>query len=51
MTYPFGADRAELEKAFTLPSVPPASEPERVSKARELSESDRAVALFEHPDH
>ena len=51
MTYPFGADRAELEKAFTLPSVPPASEPERVSKARELSESERAVALFEHPDH
>ena len=51
MTYPFGADRAELEKAFTLPTVPPASEPERVSKARELSESERAVALFEHPDH
>ena len=51
MTYPFGAARAELEKAFALPSVPPASESNRVSRARELSESDRAVALFEHPDH
>ncbi|QNI53954.1 hypothetical protein SynBIOSE41_01439 [Synechococcus sp. BIOS-E4-1] len=51
MTYPFGAVRAELEKAFALPSVPPASESNRVSRARELSESDRAVALFEHPDH
>ena len=51
MTYPFGAARTELEKAFALPSVAPASEPERVSEARQLSETDRAVALFEHPDH
>ncbi len=51
MTYPFGAARTELEKAFALPSVPPASELEQASRARELSESDRAVALFEHPDH
>ncbi len=51
MTYPFGAARTELEKAFALPSVPPASELEQASRPRELSESDRAVALFEHPDH
>lgn len=51
MTYPFGAARTELEKAFALPSEPPASELEQASRARELSESDRAVALFEHPDH
>ncbi|WP_170953664.1 hypothetical protein [Synechococcus sp. UW179A] len=51
MTYPFGAARAELERAFALPSVPQASESERVSKPRQFSDSDRAVALFEHPDH
>ena len=51
VTYPFGAARTELEKAFALPSEPPASELEQASRARELSESDRAVALFEHPDH
>ena len=51
MTYPFGAARTELEKAFALPSVPPVAELETASRARELSESDRAVALFEHPDH
>ena len=51
MTYPFGAARTELEKAFALPSVQPAAELETASRARELSESDRAVALFEHPDH
>ena len=57
MTYPFGAARTELEKAFALPSVSSAAELELASNlqltsdARELSESDRAVALFEHPDH
>ena len=56
MTYPFGAARTELEKAFALPSVPPAAELEPASNlrltsdARELTESDRAVALYEHPD-
>ena len=57
MTYPFGAARTDLEKAFALPSVPsaaelePASSLQLTSDARQLSESDRAVALFEHPDH
>ena len=56
MTYPFGAAKTELEKAFALPSLArpslqrssgtdPASDP------REITETDRAVALFEHPDH
>ena len=61
MTYPFGAAKTELEKAFALPSLElpslalpslqrssgtdPASDP------REITETDRAVALFEHPDH
>ena len=49
-SYPFGADRTELEKAFALPSVPPASDAELGEFAR-FSESERAVALFEHPDH
>ena len=57
MTYPFGAARTELEKAFALPSVPsaaelvPASRLQSTFDPRQLSESDRAVALFEHPDH
>ena len=50
MTYPFGATRTELEKAFALSSVQPASELEPATDACVLSESDRAVALFEHPD-
>ena len=51
MTYPFGAARTVLEKSFALPSVLPASELELPSEERELSESDCAVALFEHPEH
>ena len=51
MTYPFGAARTVLEKSFALPSVLPSSELELPSEERELSESDRAVALFEHPEH
>ena len=57
MTYPFGAARTELEKAFALPSVPsaaelvPASRLQSTFDPRQLSESDRAVALYEHPDH
>ena len=51
MTYPFGAARTELEKSFALPAVLPASELELPSEVCELIETDRAVALFEHPDH
>ena len=61
MTYPFGAAKTELEKAFALPSLelpslalpslqrPSATDP--ASDPREITETDRAVALFEHPDH
>ena len=51
MTYPFGADRTKLERAFELSSVQPASDLVRASEVRELNEYDLAVALFEHPDH
>ena len=50
-SYPFGADRTELEKAFALPSVPPAAAAEPGGEHNRFSESERAVALFEHPDH
>ena len=61
MTYPFGAAKTELEKAFALPSLelpslalpslqrPSGTDP--ASDPREITETDRAVALFEHPDH
>ena len=56
MSYPFGAAKTELEKAFALPSLelpslqrPSATDP--ASDPREITETDRAVALFEHPDH
>ena len=56
MTYPFGAAKTELEKAFALPSLelpslqrPFATDP--ASDPCEITETDRAVALFEHPDH
>ena len=50
-SYPFGADRTELEKAFSLPSVSPAAAAEPGAEGSRFSESERAVALFEHPDH
>ena len=56
MTYPFGAAKTELEKAFALPSLsrpslqrPSGTDP--ASDPSEITETDRAVALFEHPDH
>ena len=51
MTYPFGADRAELEKAFSLPTVQADAASAPDSERQEPIESDRAVALFEHPEH
>ena len=50
-SYPFGADRAELEKAFARPSVASAPEDWLPVESLRFSEFDRAVALFEHPDH
>ena len=48
MTYPFGAIKTDLEKAFQLPDAPPLEQPQK-QDAAELSESDLSTVLFEHP--
>ena len=48
MTYPFGAIKTDLEKAFHLPDAPPLEQPQKQHVA-ELSESERSTVLFRHP--
>ena len=48
MTYPFGATKADLEKAFRLPDAPPLEQPQKQNNA-ELTESELSTVLFEHP--
>ena len=48
MTYPFGAIKTDLEKAFRLPDALPLEQPQKQAAA-ELSESERSTVLFEHP--
>ena len=48
MTYPFGAIKTDLEKAFRLSDAPPLEQPQK-QDAVELSESERSTVLFEHP--
>ena len=48
MTYPFGAIKSDLEKAFRLPDAAPLERPQKQDVA-ELSESDLSTVLFEHP--
>ena len=48
MTYPFGATKTDLEKAFRLPAVS-TSETNQNLEPLELSESELATILFEHP--
>ena len=48
MTYPFGAIKTDLEKAFRLPDAPPLEQPQ-TPDAAELSESERSTVLLEHP--
>ena len=48
MTYPFGAIKTDLEKAFRLPDSPLLEQPQK-QDAAELSESERSTVLFEHP--
>ena len=48
MTYPFGAIKTRLEKAFRLPEAPPLEQPQK-QDAAQLSESERSTVLFEHP--
>ncbi|QNI49895.1 hypothetical protein SynRS9915_00169 [Synechococcus sp. RS9915] len=49
MTYPFGATKTDLEKAFRLKS---ASKPETSKQELEplnFTESELAIILYEHP--
>ena len=48
VTYPFGAIKTDLEKAFRLLDAPPLEQPQK-QDAAELSESDLSTVLFEHP--
>ena len=48
MTYPFGATKTDLEKAFRLPDAPAVREIQPREPA-ELSETEQATVLFEHP--
>ena len=48
MTYPFGATKTDLEKAFRLQAVPALREIQQREPA-ELSETEQATVLFEHP--
>ena len=48
MTYPFGATKADLEKAFRLPAA--SSQANQEPEPLDLSESEQATVLFEHPD-
>ena len=50
MTYPFGATKTDLEKAFRLPTVSTSqSKQEPEPEPLKLSASELATALFEHP--
>ena len=48
MTYPFGATKTDLEKVFRLPAVS-TSETNQHLEPLQLSESELATVLFEHP--
>ena len=48
MTYPFGAIKTDLEKAFRLPDAPPLEQPQK-QDAAELSESDLSTVLLSTP--
>ena len=48
MTYPFGSTKTDLEKAFRLPDAPALREIQSPEPA-ELSETELATVLFEHP--
>ena len=42
---------AAMKAAFSLPGLEQAAEVERSPESLEFTESDWAVALFEHPGH
>ena len=51
MSDPSSAVITEMKAAFALPVLPQAAEVERSPESLEFTESDWAVALFEHPGH
>ena len=48
MTYPFGATKTDLEKTFRLPDTLIIAESQE-QECIELTESDRATVMLEHP--
>ena len=48
MTYPFGATKTDLEKAFRLPDALANTEAQNQEPV-ELTESDHATVMLEHP--
>ena len=48
MTYPFGATKTDLKKAFGLTAVS-TSQSKQEPEPLKLSESELATVLFEHP--
>ena len=48
MTYPFGATKTDLEKAFRLPDALVITESQK-HETDELTESDLATVMLEHP--
>ena len=48
MTYPFGATKTDLEKAFRLPDALVNTGTQK-QESVELTESDLATVMFEHP--
>jgi hypothetical protein len=49
MTYPFGATKTDLEKAFRLKAASKPETNEQKLEPLQLSESELATILFEHP--
>ena len=48
MTYPFGATKTDLEKAFRLPDALANTDAQK-QESDELTESDLATVMLEHP--
>ena len=49
MTYPFGATKTDLEKAFRLKAASKPETNEQELEPLEFTESELATILFEHP--
>ena len=49
MTYPFGATKTDLEKAFRLKAASKTETNKQEPESLEFSESELATMLYEHP--